>query len=350
MGVFSRTMMMLTLAWLVGLMVMFLFMNNAEEPSWREKFLAEANTRRAIAYRYVDIKSGMVAEYGHSHGPNADTQSMTPESLGAAPYGLPDQGSSLSTDPLPGSLVPGEASLIETERRAGQALDASFTESEEAANAAIRTLNDEIKAFQRARRTAGARLGSVRESARQFALNMKSMQYIIASTQQRMFNLDFEIHRALVERAALAAELAQVMNDIRRIDGQSMTLEDSYYELTKSYDRAIKVLAWYEQMVPNLRQMADTAGPGHLRGRVVGVGSDPRTGFVSISLGAQSGVKVGQLFTVFRNERFIGRMKIEHVQAKVATGRMTEEFRGVVVAEGDSVKTAEVFGGATLNK
>jgi hypothetical protein len=86
MGVFSRTMLMLTLAWLVGLLVTFIFMYTSTEPSWRDKFVAEANIRRAIAYRYVDIKGGIVAERGHDKGPSTDDTGLTPESLGAAPY------------------------------------------------------------------------------------------------------------------------------------------------------------------------------------------------------------------------------------------------------------------------
>jgi hypothetical protein len=344
MGVFSRTMMMLTLAWLVGLFVMFMFMSNDTEPSWREKFYAERNVRRAIAYRYVDIKGGMVAESGHDKGPDSETASMTPESLGNPPY----EGSALSTEPLPGTKV--VQSQLKEVRDAGAAQQTGFDASRNDVSETNTRLATEIGAFQRARREHDQRLAAARESARKFAQQMDSFRHILASDQQRLYNLDFEIHRAMVERDALKAELAQVLNDITRADSQSMTLEDVYWELAKSYDRTIKMLAWYEQAAPNLRQMADTTGRGWLRGKVVAVGDDPRTGVVSISIGEHEGVKVGQHFTIFRNDSFVAKMVVENVQKNGATGRVMEEFRGTVIAEGDGVKTSEAFGGAALRK
>jgi hypothetical protein len=343
-------MMMLTLAWLVGLMVMFIFMRNSSEPSWREKYVAEANIRRAIAYRVVDAAGGTVAEYGHGHGTDSDNQAMAAESLGAAPYGLPDQGGSLSTDALPGAKLPGNLSQIDLERQRGTGQDLAMEEAKQAAIAQNKELNSAIANALRKRREHEARVDAVREAARTFAAQMESFQYSIAADQQRVFNLDFEIHRLMIETDALTSELAQVKNDIERVNGQSITLEDSYYELSKSYDRTIKVLAWYEQAVPNLRQIADTAGSGWLRGKVVAVGDDPRTGIVSISVGSQEGVKVNQIFTIFRNEKFVARMVVESVKANIAVGRVLDEFKGTIVAEGDSVKTAEVYGGATMKK
>lgn len=344
MGVFSRTMMMLTLAWLVGLFVMFMFMGNSSEPSWREKFIAERNVRRAIAYRYVDIKGGMVAESGHGFGQDADNDSMTPESLGNAPI----EGASPPTDPLPGTKV--VQSLLKVERDAGSAQSGNFEAAKSSVEATNTQLMQDIVTFQRSRREHDQRLAAVRESARKFATQMDSFRHVLASDQQRMFNLDYEYHRAMVETDALKAELAQVQNDIARADSQAMTLEDVYYELAKSYDKTVRILSWYEQAAPDLRQMADTTGRGWLRGKVVAVGGDPRTGVVSISIGEHEGVKVGQRFTIFRNGSFVAKMIVENVQKNGATGRLLEEFRGTVIAEGDGVKTSEAFGGASLRK
>jgi hypothetical protein len=95
--------------------------------------------------------------------------------------------------------------------------------------------------------------------------------------------------------------------------------------------------------------MADATGRNWLRGKVVGVGSDPRTGVVSISIGANEGVKEHQVFTIFRNDRLIGKMRVESVTANGAVGRLLPEFRGRVVMEMDSVKASEPFGGITTN-
>lgn len=353
MGVFSRTMLMLTIAWLAGLIVLFVVKSARTEPDWREKYVAEANIRRAIAYRYVDIMGGSVAERGTDKGgkENAET-AMAPESLGAAPYGLPEEGGSGgSVDPLPGAKVRPQDGLLAKTVAEGAAAAGNADAAKLEAIASITEKRAAIAEAQRARRIADSKLAQVREAARMFAAEMKSYQYIIASFQQKVFNLDYEIQRIMVERDALTAELAQIQNDINRIQAQQLEMEDSLYETSKRYEKTVKVLAWYEQADPNLRRMADATGRGWLRGKVVGVGEDPRTGVVSISLGSNEGVFEGQEFTVFRNEKYLGRMRVESVRANVSVGRLLPEFRGkVVITENDSIKSAEVFGGATLRK
>lgn len=343
MGVFSRTMMMLTLAWLVGLIITFAFLQN-EDASWREKFIAEANIRRAIAYRHVDIRGGVVAERGHGDGSDTDDTGLVPENLGTAPFGLPDEGASApgGTEPLPGAKISPGNSLIAMEQDDGDNMKGNFEDAKKNAVERINELRGEITDLQRQRRLQDARLANVREAARGFAATMMSYRYIIASFQQKAFNLDYEIQRAMIERDALTAELKQIENDLRRIDGQQMTIEDSYYELGKEYDRTIRILAWYEQADPNLRRMADAAGRGWLRGKVIGVGDDPRTGVVSISLGTNEGVFEGQAFSIYRNGAYVGKMVVENVRPNVSVGRLEERFRGRrMVMENDSVKTAE---------
>jgi hypothetical protein len=348
MGVFSRTMLMLTMAWLIGLLITFLYMSNSSEPSWREKFIAEANIRRAIAYRFVDIKGGIVAERGHDKGKgdDSDNQGLQPESLGAAPYGNPGEGAAApgGTEALPGAKVSPQSSLLEEERRKGNDQGTNFGAAKQQAIADITMLRDAIANAQRDRRVHTSRMSEVKDAARLFAAEMQSYRYIIASFQQKVFNLDYEIQRAMIERDALKAELAQVENDIKRIDGQQLTLEDGYYETSKRYESVIKILGHYEIGDPNLRVMADATGRGWLRGKVVGVGDDPTTGVVSISIGSNEGVFDGQAFSIYRDGTFIGRMVVENVRANVAVGRLAPEFLGRrVVLNGDNVKTAEPY-------
>ncbi|MBX3474595.1 MAG: hypothetical protein KF754_09450 [Planctomycetes bacterium] len=353
MGVFSRTMLMLTMAWLVGLIVTFLFMVNDPEPSWRDKFIAEANIRRAIAYRYTDIAGGMVAERGHAAGENKNSgeKAMEAESLGVAPYGAPDQGGSGgSTDPLPGALVRPDASLIAIAAKQGKDQGVAFRATKDDTTVAITELREAIAVAQRQRRAADSKLAQVREASRMFAAEMQSYRYIIASFQQKVFNLDYDIQRVLIERDALTAELAQVTNDLKRVEVQQLELEDAYWDVSKNFDRTVRLLGRYTTTDPNLARMADATGRTWLRGKVIGVGGDPRTGVVSISLGSNEGVQENQVFTIFRNEKLVGKMRVESVQANTAVGRLLPEFRGKsIVMENDNIKSAETFGGVTTS-
>lgn len=352
MGVFSRTMLMLTLAWLVGLIVTFVFMSNDPEPSWRDKFIAVANMRRAIAYRTVDIKGGVVAERGHDKGDNKKSgeNQLDAESLGVAPYGLPEEGGSGgSTDPLPGAKIRKTESLIAIATEQGRKQGINFQATKDDSVVAITELRDQIATAQRQRRGADAKLAQVREASRMFAAEMQSYRYIIASFQQKVFNLDYDIQRVLIERDALTAELAQVNNDLKRIEVQQIELEDAYWDVSKNFDRTVRLLGRYTTTDPNLARLADATGRNWLRGKVIGVGGDPRTGVVSISLGSNEGVQEHQVFTIFRNEKLVGKMRVESVTANTAVGRLLPEFRGKIVMENDSVKASEPFGGVTTS-
>ena len=346
MGVFSRTMLMLTMAWLVGLIVTFVFLSADPEPGWRDKFVAERNARRAIAYRYTDIKGGSVAESGHDKLDNKRSQELQldAESRGNAPLG---EGTGGSTEPLPGAKVRNSDSLIAIEVQAGEAQQANFGAARQAAEMAITELNAAIAGANRDRRKESNRLAQVRDDARLFASEMYSYSFLIAQFQQKVFNLDYEIQRVMIERDAIVSELAQVRNDLGRLDGQQAALEDQYWKTTLDYERTVKVLSQYMAVDRDLARLADMAGR-FLRGKVIGVGSDPRDGVVSISIGQNEGVQPNQVFTIHRGERLVAKMRVEVVRDNVAVGRLLPEFIGKeIVMENDSVKSAETFGGAT---
>ncbi len=349
MGVFSRTMLMLAIAWLVGINVAFIFMQMSPEPDWRDKWVAEANIRRAIAYRFVDIRGGVVAERGFQKK-DSENEKLEPENLGGAPYGLPDEGGSGgSTDPLPGSKVAKEHSLIEMERARGITAKGAHKTTVDNLNTELAGLEQAVAVNLRAWRKALSSQAISLDAARKFGAEMQAFRYIIASFQQKVFNLDYEIQRVIIERDALTAELAQVKNDIERIKKQEVELEDVYYELNRDYSNTVKVIGMYEQLEPNIRRLADMAGRPWLHGHVIAVGSDPREGVVTISIGAQHGVEFNQTFTIHRGGKVIGKMVVEQVEDTFAVGRLVTADRGrATVLENDSIKAAATFGTAAV--
>ncbi|MCC6150726.1 MAG: hypothetical protein IT461_10795 [Planctomycetes bacterium] len=349
MGVFSRTMLMLAIAWLVGINVAFIFLHLSPEPDWRDKWVAEANIRRAIAYRYVDIKGGVVGERGFQKLDSVN-EKLDPEALGQAPYGLPDEGGSGgSADPLPGSKVAKEHSLVELEVARGNGLKGAHKTTVDNLNSELATLEKAIAENLRAWRTALHSQAISLDSARKFGAEMQAFRYIIASFQQKVFNLDYEIQRVIIERDALTAELAQVKNDIERIKKQEIELEDVYYELNRGYSNSVKIIGMYEQLEPNIRRMADMAGRPWLHGHVIAVGSSPSEGVVTISIGRQHGVEFNQTFTIHRGGKVIGKMVVEHVEDTFSVGRLVSADRGrATVLENDSIKAAATFGTAAV--
>lgn len=350
MGVFSRTMLMLAIAWLVGINVSFIFLHMSPEPDWRDKYVAEANIRRAIAYRYVDIKGGVVGERGFQKWESND-EKLDAEALAQAPYGLPDEGAGAggSPDPMPGSKVTKEHSLIELEKANGTKAKSAHTTTVGNINTELAELEKAISENLRAWRRALAGQAVSLDAARRFGGEMQAFRYIIASFQQKVFNLDYEIQRVIIERDALSAELAQVKNDIERIKAQEIELEDVYYELNRNYSNAVKIIGMYEQLEPNIRRMADMAGRPWLHGHVIAVGREPKEGVVTISIGRQHGVEFNQTFTIHRQGKVIGKMVVEHVEDTFAVGRLVSADRGrATVLENDKVKAAATFGTTTV--
>lgn len=348
MGVFSRTMLMLTLVWLVALIVIFMTKSASSEPDWRDQFVAEANIRRAIAYRYVDIAGGRVAHRGIAKKDDPKERKSAQakrESLNLGPYTLDDgvsKGYTGGKKHIAGSQIPTSRSLIQEELDEGKKQIGNLNTAKSDLDTELGEKHKLIEKHLRRRKAADARFAGVRLKIKLFAAEMDSYRYIIASFQAKAFNLDYEIQRIMVERDALTAELAQIENDRARISKQQVVLEDAYYGTSKHYNKTIKILAWYEQADPDLRGLATATGRGWLRGQVVGVGYDPRNGVVSVSLGSNEGVSEGHTFSIFRNDKFIARMVVEDVHANVAMGRVLPQFRGkVVVLANDTVKTSE---------
>jgi hypothetical protein len=341
-------MLMLSIAWLVGINVTFLYMSLSPEPSWRDKFVAERNVRRAIAYRYTRLKGGRVAESAHGFGLASESQQLPAEGMNRAPYGLDgENGNAGGPEQYPGAEVRTQHSLIELERQRGDAARAAKTTRISEAEKEVVALQAQISTANRQRREEFGKLGTVRDTAKLFGAEMEAFRYIISSFQQRVFNIDYEIHRVTIERDALAAELAQIRGDFGRVSEQIVTLEDQHYELRKNYERTVKTLGLYQTLDKDLPRLADEVGRGWLHGQVIAVGADPRTGIVTISIGSQDGVALFQEFTVYRGTQFLGKIQIEEVDANHAIGRLKPEFRGkVTVVEGCKVKSAEAFGGA----
>ena len=67
---------------------------------------------------------------------------------------------------------------------------------------------------------------------------------------------------------------------------------------------------------------------------------------VMVSLGSDDGVKKGYQFTVYRENRYIGRITIEEVYPDMSAGRILKEMTVKAVKQGDKVTTRIGGGGS----
>ena len=78
-------------------------------------------------------------------------------------------------------------------------------------------------------------------------------------------------------------------------------------------------------------------------GRVPAVRRD--VNLVMLSVGTDDGVKPGFKFTVYREDRYIGKVEVEKVFSDMASARIIPDLTQDEISEGDSAAT-RIYGGS----
>ena len=343
MSLFTRTMMLLCL---MALMLSFgvgLREANDKSPTDTDRFVAARNYRRAIAYRQVDYVGGQVGR------PDAGTNMIYSDSITEEPQRV---GAKIESKFSLAAMEAYKANILEKDLTAERdRLEAGGKDANGVNQPSIADLMNQIADEHRKDRANTAKLKLIEGRVRVFANEIDSYSYMIQSFQQKIFNLDYEVQIAIIERNALLAEQAQVVANAGRIIADTSTIEDHNADTNKEYARVARLLGDYDTRDPELRAWAARVGNPWLRGVVMRAHEDSRIGTVWISIGEQDGVKSGQLFSIHRGNQFVGRMRVESVERNGAVGRLTEEFRGMAqVRAYDRIRATANLGNAIYGK
>ncbi len=120
---------------------------------------------------------------------------------------------------------------------------------------------------------------------------------------------------------------------------RNVRLLESHRQLTQNYELAQKKLASLGVSAKDV-QVTRNPPPEDVEGVIEE--TDAKTGLVTISIGSDSGVNVGNTLEVFRikpEPKYLGTIKILDAQAKKAVGRLTAPPRYGALAVGDIVAT-----------
>src|SRR3989338_2046206 len=138
-------------------------------------------------------------------------------------------------------------------------------------------------------------------------------------------------------RSNLETKFNQAQDDVKKIQAQLAELESKKSEL----EAKIKDLEAKEQNVelgeivvnPEGESKAETGEKtdsiGQLQGKVLVVNKDYN--FAVISLGKKDGIGIGNIFSVYRNNKYLGDIKIEKIHdSMAAAGFVTKDIKGII--------------------
>lgn len=165
--------------------------------------------------------------------------------------------------------------------------------------------------------------------------------------QAEQIRQDLEQQKSL--RSNLETKFNQAQEEVKKIQAQLIELESKKSEL----EAKIKDLEAKEQKVelgeivvspePEAATVVETeekaeektGSASQLEGKVLVINKDYN--FVVINLGGKDGVGTGNVFSVYRNNKYLGDIKVEKIHdSMAAAGFVTKDLKGVI-NEGDKV-------------
>jgi predicted nuclease with TOPRIM domain len=188
----------------------------------------------------------------------------------------------------------------------------------------------------------------------------KQLQAERANHQQQRDNAgvsNAELERRQQETRALTAELNKSNATIAELQKQGKQLQDEKMQAVVNYnsehDRNVRLLENMRQTSQKLElaekklqnlgsgvTVAESRNPPPEDVEGIILDTDAKTGLVTISIGSDHGISVGNTLEVFRikpEPKYLGTIRIVDVQAHQAVGRLTAAPRYGALAKGDIV-------------
>lgn len=134
-------------------------------------------------------------------------------------------------------------------------------------------------------------------------------------------------NNAVTEQKRLESELADTQDQIA-------ALEKKIVELSKEIESAGVVLQAYKDKYGEISELVSAPA---LRAKVSAV--DEKLNIVVLSIGKDDGVKPGFTFTVYRGDKYIGKVVVDDVQKDHCSGFSKKELQQGGIQVGDDART-----------
>jgi hypothetical protein len=80
--------------------------------------------------------------------------------------------------------------------------------------------------------------------------------------------------------------------------------------------------------------------PKWIEGKVLAISEKPGINLVILSIGKNDGVEVGMKFTVYRTDKYIGKVQIEKVEPQISMAFSIKEFQSDSIKVNDNATTS----------
>jgi hypothetical protein len=158
------------------------------------------------------------------------------------------------------------------------------------------------------------------------------------STNQRLADQDREVAELKETNRKLAADIANTVSLVQNLTNEKYELQNQLYDLQKIQADLSASLAQKTRVMKSVG-VSDTDPTDHivppLDGVVRTVGNDRK--LVAIGLGSDDGLRVGHEMDVYRDNRYIGKVRITKTDFNVSVAEVLRDFMQDQIREGDHV-------------
>lgn len=205
-----------------------------------------------------------------------------------------------------------EMKRLETDLRDATKVNTERKDEYDRLLANYETLDSTIKENQ-------ARLTQYLDRIRQLEGNLKE-----ATSNQEL--AEAQVARLLAQRTALEKDLVEIRKDHAASKQKALDLQLALEEIQRIGIPVDTILGNFPPAPP-------------IRGAVAGTDDSVQPGLVLLTVGADDGVKRGFQFTVYRGQRFVGKVVVNRVMADSAGCRVLFTAPGETIQKGDQAAT-----------
>lgn len=158
--------------------------------------------------------------------------------------------------------------------------------------------------------------------------------------ERRLERKDEEVQNLKEDKRQLSADVADKFALVQNLTNRIYEISNELEELKKSNSDLSSTVA-QKTRVMKAYGLSDTQTTDHIvpkvSGRVTRVGQDNK--LIAIGLGSDDGLRVGHEMDVFRDDRYIGKVRITRTDYNVSVAEVIRELMQDIVREGDNVSS-----------
>lgn len=219
--------------------------------------------------------------------------------------------------------------MTEAKLKDSQDLIAELQSKLKEAKTQIDSLSNDLQAEKKARLESQAKIEQVR-------LDLEQQKNLRSDLENKLNQAQDESRKTQAHLKELESKKLELEAKIKDFEAKSQGVELGNIVVSQEAASAVTPNEKRENpaMPVSVKSEKNTAGKG-LEGKVLVVNKDYN--FAVISLGEKNGINVGDVFSIYHNNRYVGDVKVEKVHDSMAAAGFVSQDIKDKVSEGDKV-------------